>query len=188
MAVLRRYLIDRWRPSLSFPPDWTLARREVGRIFGALQRVLDVLHPAVEHPPVRVEATVASTGATVINATSPADATGLAYTFTPEVTGTVLVTGIFDVQCTTFGAVNQPFAGTLEVNGTPQAAQAILSPTAVNLRTMAVQSWTVPVTASTAYTFKLRGATANVASIYNLAQTHSTMTLVFLPAAWKINL
>lgn len=188
MATLRRYLIDRWRPTLELPADWTVARQEMRRVLGALQRVLDVLHPAVEHPPARVETIVAATANTTINAVALADITGTTYTFTPEVTGTVLASAAFDVQCALFGAVNQPFSGALVVNGVAETAQAMYAPTAVNLRITIGQTWSVPVTAGTAYTIKLQGATANVGTTYTVAQTHTTLTLLFIPAAWKVNL
>lgn len=177
-------LIDRWRLG-TIPETWYRAKSFLVDRLGNLERILSVLHGAVEHPRPSVDARVACTAVTACTTLAAVDITGATTTFTPAVDMTALVTFMFDVQCTLFGGAGQFFVGYLVVNGTAQAQQAVWSGSAVNNRTMLTQQVPLTLKSGTSYTIKLQGAVTNVLTNFNVNNIHTGFVVVRFPNTYK---
>ena len=164
----QRTLVDRWYMGI-LPALWERAVDVLQDRLRNLERVLDVLHRAVEHPaPTLADAIVAMTSNQTISSTTPAALTGATVTYTPDVDMIVHVTAFYDCECNLFGSITHVFVGYLYLNGVAQSSAAVCSPAALNHRQMPGQTWIIALAAGTAYTLALYGQTTNVATTFLL--------------------
>jgi hypothetical protein len=178
-----RRLIDRWKIG-ALPTAIDKIVPFLSSRLKSLERTLDVLHPAVEHPVAETVARVAATANTAVTATTATAITGCTTTITPEVDMTLLVFGVWDVSCTTFAATHV-FFGELFVNGVVQVGQAYWVPTAANARATVCQNWRLVLDSGTAYTIDFRGRTSNVANQWQVGILHTNFHLLQVPLAFK---
>jgi hypothetical protein len=187
-----RTLVDRWYFGNPSPREgWERSREYLWRVFRNLERVLNVLHGAVEYPaaPLAGIAFEPTSGTdTTINSTTPTAIAGASFTLTPEVDMSLLVTGSFSIQCNLFGAVNQYFEGYLSVNGAVLTSDqfANCSCSALNDRRQASQSWILPVVSGTQYTVELAAKTTNVATTFLALRGNTTISWLQLPNAYQV--
>lgn len=177
-------LIDRWRLG-TIPEAWDKAKAFLTDRLGNLERILSVLHGAVEHPRPSVDSRVSCTAVTAITSTTATDITGASVTIVPVVDMTAFIVASFDVQCSLFGAAGQFFVGTLVVNGSTQAQQTIWSGSSLNNRTMLTQLWTISMKSGTSYVLKLQAATTNVATNFNVNNIHTSFVVTRYPNVYK---
>ena len=177
-------MIDRWRLG-TIPKLWDDARSYLTDRLANLERILSVLHGAVEHPRPSVDARISCSLVTACTTLAAVDIAGATTTFTPAVDMTALVTFMFDVQCSLFGGAGQFFVGTLVVNGTAQAPQVVWSGNAINNRTMLTQQVPLTLKSGTSYSIKLQGAVTNVLTTFNVNNIHTGFVVSRFPNTYK---
>lgn len=177
-------LVDRWRLG-TIPGIWEIARGYLVERLGDLERILAILHGAVEHPQPSLDQRVNCTLATTINSTTAADITGATVTIIPTVDMTIEVVGVFDVFCSLYGAAGI-FIGTLVVNGSALGQQAIWRGSAVSERLPVMQLW-APTTlkSGTAYTIKMQAATTDTGTTFSVNPTHTGFTIKRFPNGYR---
>lgn len=184
MILMLPSIIDRWRLG-TIPKLWDQAGKFLTDRLGNLERILNVLHGAIEYPQPSLDPLAQCLVTTAVTTVAAVDINGATVTFTPTVDMAAEVTIVFDVQCTLFGAAGT-FNGTLVVNGTPRVAMAIWRPPAVNGEDMATQIFAVTgLKSGTSYTFKLQGATTNVGTQFSVMATHTRMTIKRFPNGYR---
>lgn len=181
-----RTLVDRWKADLTLPEAWQDARERLIGKLKDLQRVLGILHGAVEYPTAQWNARVACSVNTSLTSTSAVDITGATYTFTPDVDMRLFVTVTFDAQCTLFGSIGHALFGWLVVNGVQQSPLCVSGFSALNDRRSIVRAWSISLKSGTAYTVKLQGATSNVGSNYIVYASQTDMILQTAPLLYKV--
>lgn len=182
-----RTFIDHWRFG-TLPQAWDHAQRWLSDRLSNLERVLGVLHGAVEYPTVDVATRVRATANTAITATSFTAITGASLTVIPDVSGSYVALATFQVTCTLFAAITHYFRGGLFVNGAElsPAARAPGSATAASFAFTVSQQWVVPAVAGTSYTLDLRALTDNVGTTYSANATDTGFVLFFVPAPYLV--
>lgn len=183
-----RRLVDRWmvgqQPAFGARSESSIAPWLLSSLRN-LERVLGVLHPAIEYPTVSTQSAECST-TTSITATSSTDITGATITFTPDVDSVLAITAVFAVESSALGAVGQGFVGEIIVNGTPLAGQALWKPAAAS--TSVTLSTTLPVTvdSGTEYIVKLAAKTTNVAATFSVLRFATVLNLLLVPNPYKV--
>jgi hypothetical protein len=180
----QRTLVEKWYVGL-LPRKWEEAQALLASKLKGLERVLGVLHQAVEYPPPSAELTIPCSASTAITTTSLTDITGCTYTFTPDVDMRVLVGASFVADCTLFGAAARRLICAVAVNGTAETPMALQSPIALSATVTASAQWVIALSAGTAYTLKLQARTNNVDTTYSVLITHTRMTVVKIPNTWR---
>ncbi|MDE9365965.1 GDSL-type esterase/lipase family protein [Luteipulveratus sp. YIM 133132] len=143
---------------------------------------LDTLQSAAPQIKARpITGTLSSNALLTLSSGTATDISNLTYTFTPTVDGQVKIDGGGDV---TIATAADEVTVQLLVNGTAQAGKAVFkSPTAA-MRMAVNRSWTIPVTAGTAYTFKLQAQrTAGTGTTDTVGNPNSFMTYRYIPGS-----
>lgn len=126
-----------------------------------------------------------ATDSTTINSTTATDLTNVTVTFTPDTDVRVLVVGTYDVQMSVV-AGGSVFVGTLDVDGSAQAAQAIINlngAVANSIRATCAQHWALTLTGKVSHTLKLRGAINVAGGTYVCNGLHTGFTYHTFPIA-----
>lgn len=183
MPAVNQSLIDRWKLG-TIPKLWDDAQGFITDRLGNLERILNILHGAIEYPRPSVDASINAAGNTNVTATAAVDI-GVSSTFVPIVDMTVLIQAVFDVQCSLFGAANQYFIGSLVMNSVTQPKAAVWGCNALSNRTTAHQFWTIALKSGTSYSLKLQAATTNVATTFQINSLHTSMAIQRYPNTYR---
>lgn len=184
-AQSQRRLVERWFSGL-VPDKWDGARPWLLSQLKSLERVLGVLHQAVEYPPPSVELAIACSADTAITTTTDTAITGCTYTFTPDVDMRVIVDAFFDVSCSLFGASTHVFTGRLYVNGVVQTAMLPTTTYALSARTPVSGPWVIACQSGTQYTLELQARTNNALTQFNVRTPHTRMTVRKMPNTFRM--
>lgn len=184
-AQSQRRLVERWFSGLT-PKAWEAAQPWIATQLKSLERVLGVLHQAVEYPPPSVELAIACSANTAITTTTDTAITGCTYTFTPDVDMRVIIDAFFDVQCSLFGAATHIFTGRLYVNGTVQTTMLPMTTYALDARTPVSGPWVIACASGTQYTFELQARTNNVLTQFSVRTPHTRFTVRKVPNTFRM--
>lgn len=184
-AQSQRRLVERWFAGLApnareKAQPWLLSQLK------SLERVLGVLHQAVEYPPPSVELAVTCSADTAITTTTDTAITGCTYTFTPDVDMRVIIDALFDVSCTLFGASTHVFTGRLYVNGSLQTTMLPTTTYALSARTPVSGPWVIACSAGTQYTFELQARTNNALTTFSVRTPHTRFTVRKVPNTFRM--
>ena len=180
-----RTLVNRW--FLGAPPggvaskdfrSWVVSRLK------DLERVLQILHPAVEYPDSETSHII-TTANTNITAVTPTTITALTLSFTPTVNTQLVIHGVFVVTCTALSAVGDTFSGTVEVNSVAQSP-VLWGPSAAGTHTTATGVWVVPLSSMTTYTVSMTGTTSNTLTTFRSIKDASSLTLLTVPNPYVV--
>ena len=185
-AMPTKTLTSRWW--LGRPPDGGVGESKgftwlMGRMRD-LQRVIQILHPAVEYPDSEVQTVVASS-ATTINSTSPTNISSLSLSFTPTVDTQLLIYGVFVLKCTALSAVGDTFTGSVNVNSVAQSP-VIWGPSSSTTHSTITGVWVVPMMSSVTYTVDMTGKTSNVLTTFSSLKDSSSLTLLTAPNPYQV--
>lgn len=158
----------------------------VGQGLKVLERVLGIVHSAVEYPAPTVGSRVACTSTTAITTTTDADITGATITIVPEVDMSIMVWANFEIACSLFGSVTHAFSGALIVNGTALDGRTESTVRSVDDARSICGSWIVPMVSGTSYTVKLQAKTSNVGTTFNVFSVNSWFTYLNVPNLFKV--
>jgi len=186
MASQPTQLVNRWHFNGNLPEDWGQARKTLEMRLRELDRVLNVLHGAVEYPTVSYPTRLIYTADTTISSTSytdlstPIGATSLAIT----ANSSICINFAFYVQCTTFGAAADTFTGTLTVNGTPFGTPVVTGFSALNDTRSVARIVQSNVSSGTTITIGLQGKVTGT-SVYK-ALAGCAVHCLIIPNPYKV--
>lgn len=180
---MARRLVDRWRLG-AIPLGMDKVVPYLSSKLKSLERTLDILHPAIEHPVTDALARVTASSTTTINSTSAVLINGCSLTITTDVETTLLVQGVFDVRTSVFAATTNVFVGELFLGGVAEATQAIYASSAVDARSTITQVWRLSLMSGTQYTLELKGRTTNTLNQF-VVGVHSGIIGTLVPVAYR---
>lgn len=186
MANPVRQLVNRWRFGALLPEKWEDARRTLNQKLKELERVINVLHGAIEYTSIQTPTRTAASGNTTINSTTYADITGASSTYTPDFDGTLWLQVTFYVTCATFGAIGDLFNGTVAVNGSASGIGISTGFSAAGDTRVINRVFQTSVTSGASYTLKLQAKQGAGTSTYTVLPTLTQFEFLTVPNLYKV--
>ena len=123
---------------------------------------------------------VSASASVAISTTSDTALTGVSISLTLVGGDTVMLTGVFDVTCTT-AAAGSPFVGSLYIAGAAQTTVSVFQPaTSATSRLPLTQTWVYTAASSGSVTFDLRAKVNAAGSAFTVNTQHTSLTYLVL--------